>query len=110
MTHKEAVAKVGRDLRRLGYKVVTQTHSAAKGPDIEVWTGKKGYKVEVKIPKKLVNGGYQIDPLQEKNADMVAMVLPNGRIIYSSYKDHVKAASKKGFRGTSDYVNFFRGV
>lgn len=107
MTHKKAVALVSKDLRALGYKVVAQTHSAANGADIEVWTGKKGYKVEVKIPYKLKNGGWQINGLSEKNTDMVAVVLKNKRIIYSSIVDHGKIASPKGFRGVSSYINFF---
>ncbi len=109
MNHKTAVNKVVRDLRSLGYVVKPQTHSAAKGADIQVWTGKVGYKVEVKVAKRLTNGGWQINPLQEKNTDMLAIVLNSGRIIYSSYKDHARVVKGKGYRGISDYVNFFKG-
>ena len=107
MTHKVAVGLVKKDLMSLGYEVVAQKYSAAKGADIEVWTGKRGFKVEVKIPYKLKNGGWQINQLSEKNADMVAIVLKSKRIVYTSIQDHSKIASVKGFRGVSNYINFF---
>jgi hypothetical protein len=109
MKHKQAVALVTKDLRSLGNTVVPQTHSAAKGADIEMWTGRRSYKVEVKVPYKLASGGWQIDALHERNADMVAIVINKNRIIYCTIGDHAKIASPRGFRGVSHYINFFKG-
>lgn len=107
MNHNKASKLVTKDIRTLGYTAIAQAKVAANGADIEVWTGKKGYKVEVKVAKRMTRGGWQISPLDSKNADVVAVVLPNGRIIYSSIKDHEKISSVKGWRGVSDYINFF---
>lgn len=107
MTHKEAVALVCKDMKDTGYILVPQTHSAATGPDIEVWTGKRSYKVEVKVAKCMTNGGWQINPLEERHTDLVAIVLPTKRIIYSTLKDHKRLVGPKGYRGITDYLTFF---
>lgn len=110
MTHKDAVALVCKDMKDTKYTVVPQKYSAMTGPDIEVWTGKKSYKIEVKVAKKLVNGGWQVNPLEERHCDMLAVVLPNKRIVYSSIKDHKRLMAAGGYRGITDYVNFFNGM
>lgn len=107
MKHKQAVAIVKKDITTLGHTAVAQVNASTNGPDIEVWTGKKGYRVEVKVAVKLKNGGWQIGPLAEKNTDMLAIVMPNKRIVYSSMKDHKKIMGERGYRGVSDYINFF---
>ena len=107
MNHKKAATLVVKDIKALGYTAVPQKKTSSNGADIEVWTGKKGYKVEVKVAKRMTRGGWQIAPLDSKNADVVAIVLPKGRIIYSSIKDHERVASVKGWRGVSDYIKFF---
>lgn len=107
MNHSKAVSVVCKDIRSLGHTAAAQRNPTNNGPDIEVWTGNRGYRVEVKVVKKLRNGGWQIGPLAERNTDMLAIVLPNKRIIYSSMKDHKKIMGERGYRGVSDYINFF---
>lgn len=91
--------------KQLGFSVErTQFH----GPDLVCTIGALTWTVEVK-PVSLFARSWRVSSVKEKrkNDDLIALVLPNGRVYIDSMKHHLSKCGKMGTRSATAIVKEF---
>ncbi len=96
----EAEVIAEKHFKKLGFKV---RRTDCLGPDLICRIGKITWTVEVKRaratqPKSYPNGSHIIDKVHPRrlNDDLIAFVLPNGRVYIESMKIHLSKCNKSG--------------
>lgn len=83
-----------------GYSVLDKPDLEDNGYDMYVVGKKKAIRVEIKSVQVKTNGTWQAAPVtaHQREADVCAVVFPNGAVLVERMSDYLKSCSPEGYR------------
>jgi Holliday junction resolvase-like predicted endonuclease len=107
MKKNRAESKVRKVLVANGFSLSRQRDQTHEGIDIVAMKDGEVLLIEVK-KAKFHNRAWQIDAVSRKQAvtsNTIAIVMPNGAVIFQPMKEHLKLCAKNGLRYITELVN-----
>ncbi len=94
---------VASELADFGFNILPWKAQNANGPDITITRGGRAYTVEVKKAKITKRNSLQVPPIEprRRNDDLVAIVLPNYKVLLQPMSEHLSLCTAKGYRTLS---------
>jgi len=107
MKRNRAESKVRKILRGNGFTLSKQKDEKHEGIDIVAMKDGEVLLIEVK-KAKLHNRAWQVDAVSRKQSvisNTIAIVMPNGSVIFQPMREHLKLCAKNGLRYITELVN-----
>jgi len=97
-------------LHENGFVVAVSNSENSNGIDVVAIKDAKYFTVEVKTACK-ASKSLNVKPIGKsgKVCDYIAIVTPNGNVIFNTMEEHLKLCSKKGTRGVTKLVRLIDG-
>jgi hypothetical protein len=89
-----------KEIKRFGFKPLKAGKRNANGPDLTAIKNNRAYTIEIKRARVTKRGSIQVPPVEKNRIhdDMIAIVLPNERVLLGSMEDHMNLCTPKGYR------------
>jgi Holliday junction resolvase-like predicted endonuclease len=107
MKKNKAEKLVREHLCKMGFSLDSQRDERHNGVDVVALKNGMALLIEVKKAKRH-NRAWQVDPVSEKQKAVcttIAIVLPNGSVLFEPMSQHLKLCAKNGMRYLTEMVN-----